>query len=142
MQLCRSVAALLSFFLFSLESADAFAPKKTQFPSTRLSVANDVTETQEQDIPYALSRGDGSTGGGGLPMPQQQDDGLVRPKVSPTRCRLVLRVDVHSHKLLRHVAQVGAEMPKGRPSWFRVPGPSQGSHLCLILYAHLSYRTV
>ena len=65
------------------------------------------------------------TGGGGLPMPKsksgdnkgalsqnndaigdnddgEDDDGLVRPKV-------------------------GAEMPKGRPSWFRVPAPSQAT---------------
>ena len=71
--------------MFSLESADAFAPKSTQFPSSHLSVVNDVTETQEQEIPYALSRGDGSTGGGGLPMPHQEVDGLVRPKVSVVR---------------------------------------------------------
>ena len=71
-------------------------------------------------VPYVVARGDGMTGGGGLPMPKskssdkvdeaqksqdttddaEDDDGLVRPKV-------------------------GAEMPKGRPSWFRVPAPSQ-----------------
>lgn len=71
---------------------------------------------QNENIPYAISRGDGSQGGGGLPMPgikkknesdnivyddsDDDDDGLRRPKV-------------------------GAEMPKGRPSWFRVPAPSQ-----------------
>lgn len=59
-----------------------------------------------KDVPYAVARGDGSSGGGGLPMPRSEQksndddqDGLVRPKV-------------------------GAEMPLGRPSWFRVPGPS------------------
>ena len=54
------------------------------------------------------------TGGGGVAMPQKQQsatppshpedrdnaDGLVRPKV-------------------------GAEMPVGRPDWFKVPAPSQ-----------------
>jgi len=64
-------------------------------------------------VPYVISRGDGSKGGGGLPMPGQkyssydhQGDGsevlgevLRRPKVS-------------------------ADMPLGRPSWFRVPSPS------------------
>eukprot|EP00814_Leptocylindrus_danicus_P013437 CAMPEP_0116037714 /NCGR_PEP_ID=MMETSP0321-20121206/22240_1 /TAXON_ID=163516 /ORGANISM="Leptocylindrus danicus var. danicus, Strain B650" /LENGTH=391 /DNA_ID=CAMNT_0003516015 /DNA_START=40 /DNA_END=1215 /DNA_ORIENTATION=- len=61
----------------------------------------------------AIERGDGMSGGGGVPMPKSkekakdkandennnEDDGLVRPKV-------------------------GAEMPDGRPSWFRVPAPS------------------
>jgi hypothetical protein len=47
-----------------------------------LSVANDVTEQQELKVPYEIARGDGSTGGGGLPMPTEEDDGLVRPKVS------------------------------------------------------------
>jgi len=56
----------------------------------------------------AIDRGDGSTGGGGVPMPgsnskymddNQEDGELVRPKV-------------------------GAPMPDGRPSWFRVPAPS------------------
>jgi hypothetical protein len=51
--------------------------------STRLSVANDVTEKQTR-VPYEIARGDGSTGGGGLPMPSssQGGEGLVRPKVS------------------------------------------------------------
>jgi len=58
------------------------------------------------DVSYLIARGDGSTGGGGLPMPgkdrDEDSDGLVRPKV-------------------------GAEMPNGRPSWFRVPAPSQAT---------------
>jgi len=62
------------------------------------------TTTQQQQSEYEKARGDGSSGGGGVPMPKQviveeDDDGLVRPKV-------------------------GAEMPKGRPSWFHVPAPS------------------
>lgn len=60
------------------------------------------TESKE-NVPYAIARGDGTTGGGGLAMPKanaNEADGLRRPKV-------------------------GAEMPIGRPSWFRVPGPSQ-----------------
>lgn len=63
-----------------------------------------------QKVPYVVARGDGSTGGGGLPMPKQQqqqeqteaEDHLRRPKV-------------------------GAEMPLGRPSWFKVPAPSQAA---------------
>ncbi|CAJ1966711.1 unnamed protein product [Cylindrotheca closterium] len=58
------------------------------------------TKDEESALPYIVARGDGSTGGGGLPMPRAvEDDGLKRPKV-------------------------GAEMPNGRPSWFRVPAPS------------------
>jgi hypothetical protein len=134
----------ICILLLSFESVDAFASKKTLTPTSRLSAANDVVETQEQEVPYAVSRGDGSTGGGGLPMPQQEHDGLMRPKVSPiTTCRLVFR-------LLRcvltpvacRVAQVGAAMPNGRPSWFRVPGPSQGGHLCLVLCLALSSLSV
>jgi len=75
-------------------------------------VSQEVSETIEEEtqkVPYVIARGDGSIGGGGLPMPQNypssknQDNDkkeeLRRPKVS-------------------------AEMPQGRPSWFRVPAPS------------------
>ena len=56
---------------------------------TSLSVASrDTTEVEtpgkdDEPIPYAIARGDGSTGGGGLPMPNadDDDDGLTRPKV-------------------------------------------------------------
>ena len=70
----------------------------------RLVASRDVDEppTQQQQqqqqyeedsttvsVPYVIARGDGSTGGGGLPMPHQADnEALTRPKV-------------------------GAEMPKG-----------------------------
>eukprot|EP00934_Nitzschia_sp_Nitz4_P000049 Nitzschia sp. Nitz4//scaffold288_size23661//15626//17005//NITZ4_008470-RA/size23661-augustus-gene-0.28-mRNA-1//1//CDS//3329545800//49//frame0 len=59
----------------------------------------------ELNSPYVVQRGDGSTGGGGAPMPRSSnaDKSLVRPKI-------------------------GAEMPKGRPSWFRVAGPSMASN--------------
>ena len=61
------------------------------------------SSAESSAVPYAVARGDGSKGGGGLPMPNasKEQEGLIRPKV-------------------------GAEMPQGRPSWFRVPGPSQG----------------
>jgi lipoic acid synthetase len=100
-------STVLSVLLLSLASeSNAFVQKSgarrhQPSPPTRLSVTNDVTEKQEH-VPYEIARGDGSTGGGGLPMPSslQNEDALVRPKV-------------------------GAEMPQGRPSWFRVPAPSQ-----------------
>lgn len=80
-------------------------------------VAKNNNVENKKAVPYIIARGDGTTGGGGLPMPDQlrkkkndsltltddddeDDDGLRRPKV-------------------------GAEMPQGRPSWFRVPAPSQ-----------------
>lgn len=59
------------------------APRKTC-----LSVASHdtqgikTTDDGEKAIPYSVARGDGSTGGGGLPMPNTDDeDGLTRPKV-------------------------------------------------------------
>ena len=78
-----------------------------QQPSRQSFALFSTTNEQSKDEvqPYVIARGDGSTGGRGLPMPKQlvedeEQDGLRRPKV-------------------------GAEMPNGRPSWFRVPAPSQ-----------------
>jgi hypothetical protein len=55
---------------------------------TLLSVASqDVRDiekqAEEEKVPYAIARGDGSTGGGGLPMPNsnEKENGLTRPKV-------------------------------------------------------------
>jgi hypothetical protein len=43
-------------------------------------------QTTERDIPYVISRGDGSTGGGGVPMPhastEEDEMDLRRPKVN------------------------------------------------------------
>jgi len=58
---------------------------------------------------YIESRGDGSTGGGGVPMKRRRNDG--QPGTDD---------DVEGLVMPRR----GAEMPKGRPSWFRVPAPS------------------
>ena len=60
-------------------------------------------ERNEAVVPYSISRGDGTSGGGGLAMPNasEAESELRRPKV-------------------------GAEMPIGRPPWFKVPAPSQG----------------
>jgi lipoic acid synthetase len=90
-------------------------------PDTSTTTSTDTRDEEEKAVPYVVARGDGMTGGGGLPMPKSksktsdkggdasqatkiddssEDDGLVRPKV-------------------------GAEMPQGRPAWFRVPAPSQ-----------------
>jgi hypothetical protein len=74
-----------------------------------------TTETTEK-ISYSISRGDGSTGGGGLPMPNQKQSAVEQSLDT-------LEEDVDD-ELKR--PKVGAEMPNGRPSWFRVPAPSQG----------------
>lgn len=129
----RTAAAAAGAMAYLTTHASAFTvPKQNQplITTTKLSMVSSSPETdtaaakeagEEAAIPYVVARGDGMTGGGGLPMPKSksgdkkelsqhndavgdgdddEDDGLVRPKV-------------------------GAEMPKGRPSWFRVPAPSQ-----------------
>ncbi|KAL7484767.1 hypothetical protein ACHAW6_010391 [Cyclotella cf. meneghiniana] len=62
---------------------------------------------------YVVSRGDGSSGGGGVPMKKPNQSG--RQHVQET--------DEGDVNLVR--PKVGAPMPIGRPSWFHVPAPSQ-----------------
>jgi len=69
-------------------------------------------DTDHVARPYIVSRGDGSTGGGGLPMPNNSKNKIYLDEE-----------DTSSDGLRR--PKVGAEMPNGRPSWFRVPAPSQ-----------------
>jgi hypothetical protein len=101
-----SSAALSFLLLFCPHLSLSWQQQSVQRQRTALHVASKESLTKEKDaIPYAVARGDGSTGGGGLTMPRTEDDTeLRRPKV-------------------------GAEMPLGRPSWFRVPAPSQGTIL-------------
>ena len=48
----------------------------------KLHVASPETDQENEAVPYIVARGDGSTGGGGLPMPKaEEEDGLRRPKV-------------------------------------------------------------
>lgn len=109
--LLLSTPSSVAFELSPLSSSSSLSSSRlaTTRTQTRLFMSStskkQTEQAQEQvqkKVPYTISRGDGSSGGGGLPMPKQfnDDDGLVRPKV-------------------------GAEMPNGRPSWFRVPAPSQ-----------------
>ena len=83
----------------------------TYSPLRPQSLSESALFSSTEDKPYVIARGDGSSGGGGVPMKKSmqniqseentdEDDGLVRPKV-------------------------GAPMPQGRPSWFHVPAPSQ-----------------
>lgn len=99
-----SSAAVVSLILLSSLRKDVFGFQISSISNARkhsvtLYVASPETETEP--VPYVVSRGDGSVGGGGVAMPKDIESQLVRPKV-------------------------GAEMPKGRPSWFHVPAPSQG----------------
>jgi hypothetical protein len=77
--------------------------------SSRASTAETTLAAPTADVPYVVTRGDGSTGGGGLPMPKQMEN----------------------HELFesQRRPKVGAEMPRGRPSWFKVPAPSQCKNL-------------
>jgi len=74
------------------------------------------TETMEdgaQKVPYVIARGDGSIGGGGLPMPHSSRASSKNQEDE----------DNDENEELRR-PKVSAEMPLGRPSWFRVPAPS------------------
>jgi len=70
-------------------------------------------------LPYIISRGDGSTGGGGLPMPtkKKKKKDMEEEEVEKNK------TDESDDNLRR--PKVGVEMPNGRPSWFRVPAPSE-----------------
>lgn len=78
--------------------------------TTETALASTVEKTQQEKetkVPYAIARGDGTQGGGGVAMPKQ----------------LVHEDDEQGQQQQRR-PKVGAEMPKGRPDWFRVPAPS------------------
>jgi N-terminal domain of lipoyl synthase of Radical_SAM family len=83
----------------------------TRRMTTTTALASTVEKTQQQQqeketkVPYAIARGDGTQGGGGVAMPKQL---LVHDNEQQQQRR----------------PKVGAEMPKGRPDWFRVPAPS------------------
>lgn len=74
---------------------------------------SEIINALDSDTPYIIARGDGSTGGGGLPMPRR-----LKEEVSPKADH-----DDQDHLLRR--PKVGAPMPDGRPAWFKVPAPSQ-----------------
>jgi hypothetical protein len=109
---CFALSLLLLFSISSSTSSSTITAfvlplRSRQILDTSRCVTSKETEEQlESD--YRIIRGDGSTGGGGLPMPRRVDDDVVRDTDS----------------LLKR-PKVGAEMPHGRPSWFRVPAPSQ-----------------
>ena len=89
MPLSRPVSSLV-LGLTLLSASNGFSsnsPSVVARQPTALSVASqEVKDTQNKEdtdkLSYVVSRGDGSTGGGGLPMPHTDGgDGLARPKV-------------------------------------------------------------
>lgn len=86
-------------------------------------------------VPYVIARGDGSTGGGGLPMPALGDKKKKKKNEQnnvETENQNLLDmneggVESHDDSAQLKRPKVGASMPHGRPSWFRVPAPSQSS---------------
>jgi hypothetical protein len=108
----RRLLAVSAFSLLSTQQlTNAFqAARVSTNAQTFFSSSTLFSSTDEK--PYVIARGDGSSGGGGVPMKKStqsgpsgetdegEDDNLVRPKVA-------------------------APMPQGRPAWFHVPAPSQ-----------------
>jgi len=100
-------------------------------PTTTTTTTSSI---QTENLPYVVVRGDGSTGGGGLPMPKN----FNQSKASKTKATIHIPppVKTNTNTVIEDIIQqevdeekrrpkVGAEMPLGRPSWFRVPAPSQ-----------------
>lgn len=80
--------------------------------------------TMNNSQSYATLRGDGSKGGGGVPMPHS--NGLLVDEGTTSSRTIDINSNIEEQQdrvLVR--PKVGADMPIGRPSWFRVPAPSQ-----------------
>lgn len=92
---------------------------------------NDTTEDDDSDskTPYIIARGDGTTGGGGLPMPnnyqRKHEMKNTHGNASDSEEEEEEKDDDDDNDNDNHLRRpkVGAEMPLGRPSWFRVPAP-------------------
>ncbi len=83
-----------------------------------------VTQQQQQrgeksSEKYITARGDGTSGGGGVPMKKS----TRQPDQDSLSTTTELGSDNEEDSLLVR-PKVGAPMPFGRPSWFRVPAPS------------------
>eukprot|EP00555_Chaetoceros_dichaeta_P010534 CAMPEP_0198256620 /NCGR_PEP_ID=MMETSP1447-20131203/6499_1 /TAXON_ID=420782 /ORGANISM="Chaetoceros dichaeta, Strain CCMP1751" /LENGTH=467 /DNA_ID=CAMNT_0043943315 /DNA_START=91 /DNA_END=1494 /DNA_ORIENTATION=+ len=93
-------------------------------------LANPTTTTTssiqtEHQSSYVLERGDGSTGGGGLPMPKNFNIHKASKTTTSTTSTVIEDIIQQEDEDEKRRPKVGAEMPLGRPSWFRVPAPSQ-----------------
>lgn len=94
----HSTIAFVVCFIASAIPATAWIPSVSNiancYPkSSSLCVLSEEigeSKSTEEKVPYVVARGDGSTGGGGLPMPQKQTtdeeaeetEELRRPKVN------------------------------------------------------------
>jgi hypothetical protein len=115
----------------------------TQPPSTHDHAVDETTTTTTMErtptpkdsvsVPYVVSRGDGTQGGGGVLMPAHKKASFKRLEPatvsksndSPSSITTTeYTVTTKDNDELRR-PKVGAGMPQGRPSWFHVPAPSQ-----------------
>ena len=109
-----------SFAIFSATN------QQSQSQSQSQSQDKEKESAQSEKLPYVIARGDGSTGGGGLPMPKQRQAQKLKEELDASNKTDATDQNEHKNENdnLRR-PKVGAEMPNGRPSWFRVPAPSQ-----------------
>jgi len=94
--------------------------------------ASKATAEETTTSSYEVRRGDGSTGGGGVAMPGSYSNRNVKDDVNDDSNNNNHHDDFEMKSgnndgddLVR--PKVGAEMPVGRPNWFKVPAPSQRS---------------
>jgi lipoic acid synthetase len=102
--------------LHSISSSTLFSSIDEKKTTTRTTTSH---EQQKEQLPYIVTRGDGSTGGGGIPMKTKtRRDDLEQGS------RALLQLDTENEDNVTLVRpKVGAEMPMGRPNWFHVPAP-------------------
>ncbi len=117
-----SLQPSLSIFDYSVENRlDSMRLHSSSTSSSSSSPATG-TGTNDAKIPYVIARGDGTTGGGGLPMPNNINQNQSKSEKSNTINQDDDDDNEDDGSKLRR-PKVGAEMPLGRPSWFRVPAP-------------------
>ena len=100
--------------------------KQWRLLSSTTSASSETPNTEEENeniLPYVITRGDGTTGGGGLPMPKRKSE--IGKSLNPVSVVEPSKKDNEDEDDNLRRPKVGVEMPKGRPSWFRVPAPSQ-----------------
>lgn len=92
--------------------------------SFNLAMASSYSSSEaipEEVKSFLERRGDGSTGGGGVAMPSQRSGKISNS--SAVKGNGDSRDGGVNDDWRR--PKVGAEMPRGRPDWFKVPAPSQ-----------------
>jgi hypothetical protein len=101
--------------LHSISTSVLFSSVDEKTTTTRTTTSHE----QKEQLPYIVTRGDGSTGGGGIPMKTKtRRDDLEQGS------RALLLLDTENEDNVNLVRpKVGAEMPMGRPNWFHVPAP-------------------